>query len=301
MFNHILAQVNEMKIAVASGKGGTGKTTIATNLACAVARTGRKVQYLDCDVEEPNGHIFLKPDIKKTQAVTVDVPEVDLKKCTGCGKCGEICQYSAIVHLKENNVLTLEQLCHSCGGCLRVCPADAIKPKPLNIGDIEIGKAGEINFVHGRLRIGHVRTPSLIKEVKRHIENDYVAILDVPPGISCPVVEAVKGVDYVLLVTEPTPFGLNDLKLAVGLVREMNLPFAVIINRYGIGDDEVEKYCVSENIGIALRLPDNRRIAEAYSSGQIIMDVLSEYSEHFSELYVYIKSVKARIDDKRRL
>ncbi len=289
-----------MKIAVASGKGGTGKTTIATNLACAVARMGRKVQYLDCDVEEPNGHIFLKPDIKKTQAVTVDVPEVDLKKCTGCGKCGEICQYSAIVHLKENNVLTFEQLCHSCGGCLRVCPADAIKPKPLNIGDIEFGKAGSINFVHGKLRIGNVQTPSLIKEVKKHIEEDCLAILDVPPGTSCPVVEAVKGADFVLLVTEPTPFGLNDLKLAVGLVKEMNLPFAVIINRYGIGNEDVEKYCKVENIEIILKLPDDRRIAEAYSSGQIILDALSQYSEEFSKLYEKIKSIKAGIDDKRR-
>jgi MinD superfamily P-loop ATPase len=297
MFNHISVQVINMKIAVASGKGGTGKTTIATNLACLFARTDHKVQYLDCDVEEPNGHIFLKPDIKKTRAVTVDVPEVDLKKCTGCGKCGRICQYGAIVHLKDNNVLTLEQLCHSCGGCLRVCPADAIKSKPLNIGDIEIGKAGEINFVHGRLNIGHVRTPSLIKEVKKHIENDYAAILDVPPGTSCPVVEAVKGVDFVLLVTEPTPFGLNDLKLAVGLVRQMNLPFAVIINRHDIGNEEVEKYCQAEKIEIALKLPDDRRIAEAYSSGLIIMDVLKEYTDKFSKLYEYIKSVKVGTND----
>ncbi len=301
MFNHTLAQVNEMKIAVASGKGGTGKTTIATNLACIVAKTGRKVQYLDCDVEEPNGHIFLKPNIEKKQAVTVDVPEVDLKKCTGCGKCSDICQYSAIVHLKENNVLTFEQLCHSCGGCLRVCPTDAIKPKPLNIGDIEFGKAGGIDFVQGKLHIGNVRTPSLIKEVKKYIEGDCLAILDVPPGTSCPVVEAAKGVDYVFLVTEPTPFGLNDLKLAVGLVREMNLPFAVIINRYGIGNEDVEEYCKAENIEIMLKLPDDRRIAEAYSSGRIILDVLSEYNEEFSELYEKIKSVKAGIGDKTRL
>ena len=290
-----------MKIAIASGKGGTGKTTIATNLACLVARLGQKVQYLDCDVEEPNGHIFLKPNIEKTLAVTVDVPEVDLKKCTGCGKCSEICQYSAIVHLKDNNVLTFEQLCHSCGGCMRVCPADAIKPKPLSIGDIEFGKAGDIDFVHGRLRIGYVRTPSLIKEVKKHIKKGSLAIVDVPPGTSCPVVEAVKGADFVLLVTEPTPFGLNDLKLAVELLKEMNLPFAVVINRYGIGDDEVEKYCKVENIDIALKLPDDRRIAEVYSSGKIIVDVLNEYREKFSELYEYTKSVKAGIDDKRRL
>ena len=270
-------------VAIASGKGGTGKTTIAVNLAASYARMGRRVQYLDCDVEEPNGHIFLKPKIDHSQIVTVDVPQVDLKKCTGCGKCSEICQYSAIIHLKENNVLTFEQLCHSCGGCLRVCPADAIKQKPLNIGDIEFGKTGEIDFIGGKLCIGYVRTVSLIKEVKRHIRQDSLAIIDVPPGTSCPVVEAVKGVDFVLLVTEPTPFGLNDLKLAVGLVRKMNLPFAVIINRYGIGDDEVEKYCKTENIEIALKLPDDRRIAEAYSTGQMVIDVLDKYKKLFND------------------
>ncbi|MCK4752888.1 MAG: ATP-binding protein [Planctomycetes bacterium] len=272
-----------MKIAIASGKGGTGKTTIATNLAHTIAQMDKQVQYLDCDVEEPNGHIFLKPEIKETKTVTVDVPEVDLEKCIGCGKCGQLCQYSAIVHLKDNNVLTFEQLCHSCGGCLHVCPADAIKLKQLNIGEIELGKTGDIDFVHGKLRIGYVRTVSLIRQVKQHIAQDSLAIIDVPPGTSCPVVEAVKDVDFVLLVTEPTPFGLNDLKLAVGLVREMNLPFEVIINRHGIGDDQVEKYCKTENIKIALKFPDDRRVAESYSTGQMIVDVLPEYKKLFDD------------------
>jgi MinD superfamily P-loop ATPase len=288
-------------IAIASGKGGTGKTTIATNLAHIAAGLGRKVQYLDCDVEEPNGHIFLKPKITSSHEVTVDVPQVDLEKCVGCGKCSEICQYSAIVHLKDNNVLTFEQLCHSCGGCIRICPVDAIKARPLNIGDIELGKADGIDFVHGKLRIGYVRTPSLIKEVKKNIKENHLAIIDVPPGTSCPVVEAVKAADFVLLVTEPTPFGLNDLKLAVDLVREMNLPFAIVINRYGIGNDEVEKYCKAEDIKIALKLPDDRRIAEAYSTGRIIVDVLSEYKEQFSLVYEYLEGVKTKLDEKRRL
>lgn len=286
-------------IAIASGKGGTGKTTIATNLAYTAAGTGKKIQYLDCDVEEPNGHIFLKPKINHRQEVTVDVPRVDLKKCNGCGKCGEICQYSAIVHLKDNNVLTFEQLCHSCGGCIRICPVDAIEPKPLSIGEIEFGKSGDVDFVSGMLRIGYVRTPSLIKEVKSHIEKNSLAIVDVPPGTSCPVVEAVKGTDFVLLVTEPTPFGLNDLKLAVGLVKEMNLPFAVAINRYGLGNDEVEKYCKAENIDIAIKLPDDRRIAEAYSSGRMIVDELREYKSWFLELYEYIKSAVVKLDEGR--
>jgi len=291
---------DDFVIAVASGKGGTGKTTIATNLALYAAHSGQKVQYLDCDVEEPNGHIFLKPQIDNSQQVTIDIPQVDSEKCIGCGKCGEICQYGAIVCVKEN-VLTFEQLCHSCGGCMRVCPVDAIKPKPLKIGDIESGKARGVDFVRGKLRIGHVRTPSLIKEVKKYIKQDYTAIIDVPPGTSCPVVEAIKAVDFVLLATEPTPFGLNDLKLAVDLVRKMNRPFAVAINRCNIGNDEVEEYCKAEDIKIVLKLPDDRRIAEAYSTGQMIVDVLSEYKKEFSELHSYIKNIKAEIDDKRRL
>ncbi|MDD5326329.1 MAG: ATP-binding protein [Phycisphaerae bacterium] len=275
-------------IAVASGKGGTGKTTIAANLAQYTAGLGRPVQYLDCDVEEPNGHIFLKPKIDQRRDIAIDVPEVDLEKCTACGKCGEICQYSAIICIKEN-VLTFEQLCHSCGGCMRVCPADAIKPKPLNIGDVEIGNADGIDFIQGRLRIGHVRTPSLIREVKKYVKKDCLAIIDVPPGTSCPVVEAVKGADLVLLVTEPTPFGLNDLKLAVDLVRKMKLPFAVAINRCDIGDDDVEKYCGAENINICLKLPDDRRIAEAYSTGQMMIDVLPEYEHYFADFTKAIK------------
>lgn len=280
--------LNDFVIAVASGKGGTGKTTIATNLALYAANSGQKVQYLDCDVEEPNGHIFLKPQINRSQQVTIDIPQVDLEKCTNCGKCGEICQYGAIVCIKEK-VLTFEQLCHSCGGCMRVCPTNAIKPKPLKIGDIDSGKAGDVNFVHGKLLVGNVRTPTLIKEVKKHIKQNHLAIIDVPPGTSCPVVEAVKAVDFVLLVTEPTPFGLNDLMLAVNLVRKMNLPFAVAVNRCDIGDDNVEKYCKAEGIEIVLKLPDDRRIAETYSDGQMIINALPEYKSHFADLAKAIK------------
>jgi MinD superfamily P-loop ATPase len=288
--------MDDLVIAVASGKGGTGKTTVATNLARVVCSSGRKVQYLDCDVEEPNGHIFLKPKVTQSLDVCVDVPQVDTDRCVACGKCGEVCQYGAIICVKEH-VLTFEQLCHSCGGCWRVCPVCAVEKKPLNIGNIELGMSGDIEFVSGKLQIGHVRTPSLIKEVKKHIKQNCTAILDVPPGTSCPVVEAVKDVDFVLLVTEPTPFGLNDLKLAVGLVREMNLPFAVVINRCDIGDDGVEKYREAENIDIVMRLPDDRRIAEAYSSGNMIVDVLPEYEKLFSELCGFFEGVKQKLYD----
>ncbi|MBN2313248.1 MAG: ATP-binding protein [Sedimentisphaerales bacterium] len=291
--------LDDFVVAVASGKGGTGKTTVAANLARTACDAGQNVQYLDCDVEEPNGHIFLKPQELASRKVTIDVPQVDLEKCTACGQCGQICQYGAIISIKEH-VLTFEQLCHSCGGCFRVCPEDAITPKPLEIGVIESGKADGIDFVSGRLNIGHVRTPTLIKEVKKHIRPETLAILDVPPGTSCPVVEALKETDFVLLVTEPTPFGLNDLKLAVELARELNLPFAVVINRDGIGDSQVETYCLDQNIEIAFRLADDRRIAEAYSSGQMIVEVLDDYKKQFFDIYSYLERAKTERNETRR-
>lgn len=272
-----------MILAVASGKGGTGKTTVATNLAKVCAASGRPTQYLDCDVEEPNGHIFLKPQIDRREEVTVEVPQVDGTKCIDCGRCGEICQYSAIVCIAEK-VLTFEQLCHSCGGCWLVCPADAIERKPVRIGQIETGWAGPLECVSGRLEIGHARTPALIREVKAHIRPETLVIIDVPPGTSCPVVAALKGVDFVLLVTEPTPFGLNDLKLAVALVRQMKLPFAVAINRDGIGTNQTQEYCEAEGIEVVARIADDRRIARAYSSGEMIVETLPEYAERFAEL-----------------
>jgi MinD superfamily P-loop ATPase len=291
---------DDFTVAVASGKGGTGKTTVAVNLAHVVCESGRKVQYLDCDVEEPNGHIFLQPEITAKRQVAVNVPQVDLNKCTACGQCGEICQYGAILCIKEN-VLTFEQLCHSCGGCFRICPEGAIIAKPLDIGAIECGVSGKIDFVSGKLNIGNVRTPALIREVKKHIRRDRLAIIDVPPGTSCPVVEAVKDADFVLLVTEPTPFGLHDLKLAVELVHQLNLPFAVAINRDGIGNRDVEKYCRTQKIDIAFRLPDDRRIAEAYSCGQMIVDVSDKYKRQFLSAYDYLERAKVKLNDAKRL
>jgi len=279
----------EAVIAIASGKGGTGKTTIATNLSLVAAGLGKAVQYIDCDVEEPNGHIFLKPEVSERRKATVDVPVVDADLCTSCGECGKMCQYGAIVCIKEH-VLTFNELCHSCGGCRRVCPAGAIEMKPVEIGEISLGTARGIEFVDGTLQIGNIRSPALIKQVKDCIKEDRLTILDVPPGTSCPVVAALRGVDFALLVTEPTPFGLNDLKLAVELVRQLGLKFAVGINRYGLGDSGVEDYCRDEGIDIILRLPDDRRIAEAYSSGRMVVDVLGEYREEFLRAYELIKS-----------
>ena len=273
-----------MKIAIASGKGGTGKTTIATNLACSIAQMGKVVQYLDCDVEEPNGHIFLKPDIEKTHSVTIGVPEVDNGLCNGCGKCGQLCQYSAIICLQDKP-LVFEQLCHSCGGCMLVCPTGAIKEVPKEVGYMDFGSANGVKFGQGRLKIGDIHSPAIIKKVKANALAEGILIIDAPPGTSCPVIEAVKGNDFVLLVTEPTPFGLNDLKLAVGMVRELKIPFAVVINRSEPDEQMVNQYCLDENIDIILEVPDDRRIAEAYSVGKMIIEVLPEYKKEFLDLY----------------
>lgn len=276
-----------MNIAVASGKGGTGKTTIATNLAVAISRTGAKVQYLDCDAEEPNGHIFLKPEIENRQDVTVGVPEVDQEKCTGCGRCGQLCQYSAITCVK-GKVLVFEELCHSCGGCMAICPEAAITEKQRKIGIAEFGSAGGIAFGHGKLNIGAIQTPAIIRYIKARADNNAITIIDVPPGTSCPVIEAIREADFVILVTEPTPFGLNDLELAVGMVRELKLPFGVAINRSDIGDDAVMRYCEKEEIGVLLEIPNERKIAEAYSRGQMIVEIMPDYENSFLQLYEHI-------------
>ena len=278
-----------MKIAVASGKGGTGKTTIATNLAMTLSGNGRKVAYLDCDVEEPNGHIFLRPEIEKTESVGVPVPEVDREACSACGLCGEICNYSAIV-LVGDKVLTFPELCHGCGGCALVCPDKAIREVPRETGVVEEGRAGNIHFVHGRLRVGEAMSPPLIRAVKQKTPKAGIALFDAPPGTSCPVIESVKGADFVLLVTEPTPFGLHDLGLAVEMLWELQLRFGVIINRSDVGDDRVLDYCGREEIPVLLEIPDDRRLAEAYSRGEMAVQAAPEYLQHFSNLFQAITS-----------
>lgn len=284
-------EVEPMVIAVASGKGGTGKTTIAVNLTRVIAENGSPVRYLDCDVEEPNGHIFLKPRIESTEPVNVMVPELDAQKCDACGLCRDICEYGAIA-LMGRKLLIFPNLCHSCGGCVRVCPTGALTEGYRSVGVIETGFADKVGFVDGRMNIGEAMAPPIIRQVKNHLLPEGVTIIDAPPGTSCPVIQSVRGADFVALVTEPTPFGLHDLTLAVEMLRALNLPFGVVVNRAGSGDDRVNTYCREQGIEVIAEIPDDRRVAEAYSRGLTAVDAVPGYTEIFMGLWSRITEKK---------
>lgn len=269
-----------MKIAIASGKGGTGKTTVAVNFAQVLAAAGQEVTLLDCDVEEPNVHLFLNPEFDSVSAVETTIPQVDEEKCTGCRVCAEVCEYHALAVLGKN-VLVFPELCHACGACVRFCPEEAIVEIPREIGTIRKGRKGKIRLIEGRLNVGEVMSPAVIERVKKIGLDGKIGIIDAPPGTSCPVIAAVRDTDGVLLVTEPTPFGLYDLKLAVGMVRLLGIPCAVAINRSDLGEKEIWRYCADERIPIILEIPNDRRIAEAYSRGRTIIEELPEYREKF--------------------
>ncbi len=279
-----------MIISIASGKGGTGKTTVAVNFAASIAS---KVQLIDCDVEEPNAHLFIKPVIKNKKTVTIPVPEIDEKKCNQCGKCGEVCRFNAIT-LVGSSVLTFPALCHGCGGCLRVCPENAIAETDREIGVMESGHKNGLGFVHGRLRIGEAMSPPLIADVRSHTDPEMLTIIDAPPGTSCPVITAIKGADFILMVTEPTPFGLHDLRLGVEAVKLLGIPHGLIINRSNIGNDSVKKYADEEKIPILMEIPFDRKIAESYSRGELLVESMPEWKEKFQTLYHDIKKQEAR-------
>lgn len=268
-----------MTVAIASGKGGTGKTTVSVNLALTLSGP---LQFLDCDVEEPNAHLFLQPKIGEVQPVQVLVPEVDEERCTACGACGQACRYHAIVSLKTKP-LVFPELCHGCGGCALACEAGAIRETPREVGVIERGLRGEIRFVHGRLNVGEAMAGPVIRALRRAADRRLLTIIDAPPGTSCPVVASVRKSDFVVLVTEPTPFGLNDL--AVGMVRELNQPFGVVINRSDIGDGAVREYCEAEGIPLLLEIPEDRRVAEAYSRGEPAIQAVPAMRGSFESLY----------------
>jgi MinD superfamily P-loop ATPase len=287
-----------MIVAIASGKGGTGKTTVAVNLALAQSRN-EQLQLLDCDVEEPNSHIFLKPVFDAPEKAFIPVPDVDDEKCNYCGRCKEVCAFNAIAVIKEN-VLVFPELCHGCGGCAYFCPEDAITEDPRPIGTVESATLNGLKFIHGRLNPGEAMSPPLIGAVKEKIDPQKDAIIDAPPGTSCPVVTAVKGSDFCLLVTEPTPFGLNDLSLAVEMLRKLDIPFGVLINRSDSGNNCVSDYCSKEGIPVLMSFPWDIELAKLYAKGEPIVPHSADWSKRFEELWTRIADAAGAEGEKTK-
>lgn len=273
-----------MIISVASGKGGTGKTTVATNLAFSL----KEATILDCDVEAPNAHLFLNPETNDIIDTFVTIPKVDEERCTLCKKCKDICQYSAITVIGES-VMVFPELCHSCYGCFEVCPEDALIEDKRKIGVVEKGKKGHLNHIKGVLRTGEAMSPPLIKKVREN-QSDGINIIDAPPGTSCPVIASAVGSDFVLMVTEPTPFGLHDLKLGIGAIKLLGIPCGIVVNRAGKGDDEVQKLAEEENIPVLMEIPFDRKIAELYSKGKILSED-PEWKKRFLDLFDLISDM----------
>lgn len=273
-----------MIISVASGKGGTGKTTVATNLALSL----EDAQYIDCDVEEPNGYIFLHPEIHETKTVYLPTPRVDQEKCSYCGACADFCQFNALAVVKEK-VLIFPELCHGCGGCILACPDSAITEENRAIGIVEKGNSSNLVFVQGKLNVGEPMATPVVAATKNEIESEVIAIVDVPPGTDCPVIEGLRGSDFSILVTEPTPFGLYDLRLAVDLVKMLEIPFGIVINRSGSNDVLIEKYCREESIPILLKIPYQRSIAVLYSKGISLVENDTKWKDCFSKLFMSIR------------
>jgi MinD superfamily P-loop ATPase len=276
----------QMIVSVASGKGGTGKTSVAVNMALSIGN----VQLLDCDVEEPNAHLLLHPNMHRTEPVYVLVPHINEELCLHCGECVKFCQYNALFASSEK-ILFFPELCHSCGGCTLACPRQAITEEKRRIGALKFGAAGELKLVYGEMDVGEPMAVPLIKAVKKQIEDNKNVIIDAPVGTSCPVIETVRESDLCVLVTEPTPFGLHDLKITVQVLRKMKVPFAVVVNRAGIGDKKVYTYCKEENIPILLEIPYQRKIAELYSRGVPFSLEMPEWKEKFQTLFNKIRKL----------
>ncbi len=283
-----------MKVAIASGKGGTGKTTLATNLASYLARDKRLV-LTDLDVEEPNSGLFIKGKLVHQEDKFKMIPQWDKATCTLCGRCREVCNFNAIIKLIDQ-IMVFPELCHSCYACSELCPAGALPMIPVKMGEMRVWDTGTFAFIESRLDIGQEQAVPLIAQTLNYVEENYFAdsifLFDCPPGTSCPVIEATKDADLVILVTEPTPFGLHDLKLAVETMHELNKKFAVVINRYGIGNDAAEDYCTAEGIAVLAKLPNDRRIAELYSRGELVYEKFDEFREQLANIAKYIINIE---------
>jgi MinD superfamily P-loop ATPase len=275
-----------MKITVASGKGGTGKTTIAVNLAISIENS----MLIDCDVEGPNSHIFFNEPMVRLKDVSIPAPKFDFDTCTLCGKCAEFCQYNAISIVGEK-LLFFEELCHGCGGCRIICPVDAITEIEHNVGIIEKGGTEDLPVYHGLLNIGEPFGVPIINELKQFADDTKTTIFDSPSGTACPAVETMRDVDFCILVTEPTPFGLHDLTLTVDVIREIGTPFGVVVNRDGIGDDRVDRYCEKENIPLLAKIPNDMEIAKLYSRGVPIVKGLPKYRDMFTSIFEKVKEM----------
>jgi len=284
-----------MKIAIGSGKGGTGKTTVSLGLALSLAEES-PVQYIDCDVEAPNAHLFFQDIILNEKTAGVLVPEIDSNKCTFCGECSKFCAYHALA-IFPKTALVFHEMCHSCGGCSKICPEKAITEVKRNIGKIKTGNSNGVILSYGELNIGETQSPPLIREVKKTIDNKITAIIDAPPGTACPFVETIRESNFCVLVTEPTPFGLHDLNIAKEVVKILEIPYGVIINKFDVGDSKVEEFCLKNHIPVLMKIPNDRNIAVAYSKGIPITETVSKYKKEFIEVY---KKIYERADCNKR-
>lgn len=274
---------DKLNVAILSGKGGTGKTTVSTNLALAL-----KANYIDCDVEEPNGFLFLNPNIEKTKDVLVEYPFIDDSKCNSCGKCTKTCQFNSLASVGEDIIL-FQKLCHSCGACEIVCPNDAISYKKRAIGQIELGKSEDINCIRGILNVSEPMAVPVIKEIFKNIKKSF-NVIDCPPGTSCNVVNALKYADSAILVTEPSEFGLHDMKMALEVVKLFNIPFGVVINKDDEKENIIRKYCTENKIKVIGSIPYSREVASIYSKGEILYKN-KNYKTIFDDIALNTKEV----------
>jgi len=283
-----------MKIAIASGKGGTGKTTLSTNLASFLAQNN-KVVLTDLDVEEPNSGLFLKSKLIHSEDKFKMIPEWNKTDCTLCGNCQDVCNYHAVIKIVDM-IMVFPELCHSCYACSELCPTNSLPMIAQKMGELKHFKTDRLNFVESRLIIGEEQAVPLISQTQKYIDDKFddkvIKIYDAPPGTSCPVIEATKDADFVILITEPTPFGLNDVILAIDTMKELKKEFAVVINRYGIGNDDIIKYCDKNNIPILAKIPNQRAIAELYSKGELLWNKIPEVKVELEKIHNYINNIK---------